>query len=233
MRRAALALGAFGLAGCSLGVEKGATRQGREIFGLWQGSVFAALVVGGLVWGLIVFAVFRYRRRDDRIPTQRQYLIKLEIAYTLIPIVIVAVIFAFAYRTQNEVDALSPDPDVVVEVLGFQWQWQFHYRGTDVSITGTPDREPQLVLPVDRTARMVVTSRDVVHSFYVPDFRFKRDLIPGITNRFDLHPEREGTYVGRCAEFCGLEHARMDFSVKVVSPAEFESWLADRKADAS
>jgi cytochrome c oxidase subunit 2 len=233
MRRAALALAAIGLAGCSLGVEKGATRQGRDIFGLWQGSVFAALVVGGLVWGLIVFAVFRYRRRDDRIPTQRQYLLKLEIAYTLIPIVIVAVIFAFASRTQNEVDALSPDPDVVVDVRGFQWQWQFHYRATDVTITGAPDKDPQLVLPVDRTARLVVTSRDVIHSFYVPDFRFKRDLIPGITNRFDLHPERVGTYVGRCAEFCGLEHARMDFSVKVVSPAEFESWLAGQERDGS
>ena len=196
MRRAALALGAFGLAGCSLGVEEGATRQGREIFGLWQGSVFAALVVGGLVWGLIVFAVFRYRRRDDRIPTQRQYLIKLEIVYTLIPIVIVAVIFAFSYRTQNEVDALSPDPDVVVEVLGFQWQWQFHYRGTDVRITGTPERDPQLVLPVDRTARMVVTSRDVIHSFYVPDFLFKRDVIPGIKNQFDLTSRAGGHLPG-------------------------------------
>ena len=150
MRRAALALGASGLAGCSLGVEEGATRQGREIFGLWRGSVFAALVVGGLVWGLIVFAVFRYRRRDDRIPTQRQYLIKLEIVYTLIPIVIVAVIFAFAYRTQNEVDALSPDPDVVVEVIGFQWQWQFHYRGDATSrLTGHARPGPaELVLPV-------------------------------------------------------------------------------------
>jgi cytochrome c oxidase subunit 2 len=233
MRRAALALGAVGLAGCSLGVEKGATRQGREIFGLWQGSVFAALVVGGLVWGLIVFAVVRYRHRADEIPTQRQYLFKLEIVYTIIPIVIVAVIFAFAYRTQNEVDALSPDPDLVVDVRGFQWQWQFQYRSTDVTITGTPDKDPQLVLPLDRTARLVVTSRDVVHSFYVPDFRFKRDLIPGVLNRFDLHPERVGTFVGRCAEFCGLEHARMDFSVKVVSPADFESWLAARGSDGS
>jgi cytochrome c oxidase subunit 2 len=233
MRRAALALAAVGLAGCSLGVEKGATRQGRDIFGLWQGSVFAALCVGALVWGLIVFAVFRYRRRGDTIPTQRQYVLKLEIAYTIIPIVIVAVIFVFAYRTQNEVDALSPDPDVVVEVLGFQWQWQFAYRGQDVTITGTPDRDPQLVLPVDRTARLVVNSRDVVHSFYVPDFRFKRDLIPGVTNRFDLHPEREGTFVGRCAEFCGLQHARMDFSVKVVSPDEFDAWLEAHEAERS
>jgi cytochrome c oxidase subunit 2 len=233
MRRAALALGVLGLAGCSLdfGGNEGATRQGRDIFGLWQGSVVVALIVGGLVWGLIVYAVLRYRRRNDEVPTQRQYLIKLEIFYTIVPIVIVAILFGFAFRTQNEVDALSPDPDLVVEVQGFQWQWQFRYRDDDITVTGPPDGVPQLVLPVNQTARLILKSRDVIHSFYVPDFNFKRDLIPGVTNKIDRDPIDVGTYVGRCAEFCGLDHARMDFSVKVVSQEDFRDWVADRQAD--
>ncbi len=233
MRRAALALGVLALSGCSLefGSDRGATRQGRDIFGLWQGSVLVALIVGGLVWGLIVYAIFRYRRRNDDLPTQSQYLIKLELFYTVVPIVIVAILFGFAYRTQDEVDALSPDPDLVIEVRGFQWQWQFQYRGEDVTVTGAPERLPVMVLPVHQTARVILTSRDVIHSFYVPAFNEKRDLIPGVRNKIDLDPIEIGTYVGRCAEFCGLDHARMDFTVKVVSEADYRAWLADRRGD--
>jgi cytochrome c oxidase subunit 2 len=232
MRRAALALGVLGLAGCSLdfGGNEGATRQGRDIFGLWQGSVVVALIVGGLVWGLIVYAVLRYRRRNDEVPTQRQYLIKLEIFYTIVPIVIVAILFGFAFRTQNEVDALSPDPDLVVEVQGFQWQWQFRYRDEDVTITGVPDKDPTMVLPVNRTVRLNLTTPDVIHSFYVPEFLFKRDVIPGVTNKVDITARDKGTYTGKCAEFCGLDHARMTFEVKAVSMADYRTWIADQQA---
>jgi cytochrome c oxidase subunit 2 len=117
----------------------------------------------------------------------------------------------------------------VIEVRGFQWQWQFHYRDEDVTVTGTPDKLPQMVLPVNQTARLILTSDDVIHSFYVPDFNEKRDLIPGVRNRIDLDPIEIGTYVGRCAEFCGLDHARMDFTVKVVSQADYREWVADRQ----
>ena len=134
MRRVPLALVVILLSGCGLefGGGRGATRQGRDIFGLWQGSVIVALLVGGLVWGLIVFAVLRYRRRHDDLPSQTQYFVKLEILYTVVPVIIVAVLFAFSYRTQNEVDALASHPAVTIDVKGFQWQWQFHYRDDDV-----------------------------------------------------------------------------------------------------
>jgi cytochrome c oxidase subunit II len=223
------------LSGCSLefGGGRGATRQGRDIFGLWQGSVVVGLLVGGLVWGLIVFAVFRYRRRNDDLPNQTQYLIKLEILYTVVPVVIVAVLFAFSYRTQNEVDALDSDPAVTIDVKGFQWQWQFRYRDDDVTVTGLPGTEATMVLPEDRTTRLVLTSPDVIHSFYVPDFLFKRDVIPGVVNRFDLTPRDRGTYTGRCAEFCGLDHAKMTFEVRVVSMADFRTWIAEQQGAAT
>ena len=232
MRRAALALAVVVLSGCSLefGGGRGATRQGRDIFGLWQGSVIVAIFVGGLVWGLILFAILRYRRRNDDLPTQTQYFVKLEILYTVIPVIIVAILFAFSYRTQNEVDALTDDPDVTIEVRGFQWQWQFHYRDDDITVTGLPGQEPTMVLPVDRTTRLVLTSPDVIHSFFVPEFLFKRDVIPGVTNRVDLTPQDRGTYTGRCAEFCGLDHAKMTFAVKVVNMADYNAWVAEQQA---
>ncbi len=235
MRRVALALVVAALSGCSFdfGGGQGATRQGRDIFGLWQGSVVVALLVGGLVWGLIVYAALRYRRRNDDLPNQTQYFVKLEIFYTVVPVIIVAVLFAFSYRTQNEVDALTRDPAVTIDVRGFQWQWQFHYRDDDVTVTGVPGKEPTMVLPQDRTTRLILTSHDVIHSFYVPGFLFKRDVIPGVTNKVDVTPRDTGTFTGRCAEFCGLDHAKMTFEVKIVSFADFRTWVAEQQQSAS
>jgi cytochrome c oxidase subunit II len=235
MRRVAPVLAVMVLSGCSLefGGGRGATRQGRDIFGLWQGSVIVAIFVGGLVWGLILFAILRYRRRNDDLPTQTQYILKLELLYTVVPVIIVAVLFAFSYRAQTDVDALTGDPTVTIDVKGFQWQWQFHYRDDDITVTGLPDSEPTMVLPADRTARLILTSPDVIHSFYVPGFLFKRDVIPGVTNKIDITPQDKGTYSGKCAEFCGLDHAKMTFTVKVVSMADYQAWVTEQQAAGS
>ena len=231
LRSIVLLVAVAALAGCGLvdhAGERGASDQGRDIFDLWQGSVIAALVVGGIVWALIGWAVFRYRRRSDEVPTQRQYIVPLEVVYTGVPILIVAVLFALSYRTQRDVDALSSDPDLVIEVDGFQWQWQFHYVEEDITVTGLPDDPPVMVLPVDTTVRLVLTSNDVIHSFYVPDFLFKRDVIPGVKNKVDVDVTDVGRYTGRCAEFCGLDHSKMTFEVEAVTMDEFREWVAEQ-----
>src|SRR6476620_4413252 len=159
---------AVALAGCSstFGQKSPATKQSRSMSDLWRGGVMTALVVGAIVLSLIIFTVLRYRRRGRTdVPSQRQYIIPLEIVYTVIPIVIVLVLFGFSYAVQDKVDALSDNPDVTIEVQGFQWQWQFHYRAEDVTVTGVPDHRPVMVLPVNETVRLVLTSRDVNHSF--------------------------------------------------------------------
>jgi cytochrome c oxidase subunit 2 len=220
---AALALSACG---SDFGAEKGATKQSRDILDLWRPMIVIALCILALVVGLVVWSVVRYRARGRTdAPSQRQYVIPIEVLYTAVPILIVAVIFGLSYKTQTDVDALSDDPDVVIDVQGFQWQWQFHYRGDDITVTGLPGRPPVMVLPVRETVRLNLRSRDVIHSFYVPSFLYKRDVIPGVHNRVDVDVTDAGTYTGFCAEFCGLDHARMTFVVKAVSRAEFRDWL--------
>jgi cytochrome c oxidase subunit 2 len=220
------------LAGCDLpgfGAPDPASKEGESIFTLWQGFFVAAVLVGLLVWGLLIYVLVRYRRRDDEVPGQNGYNIPLEIIYTALPVVVVAVLFGFSVATENEVTALDEEPAATIEVIGFQWSWTFHYEEDDITISGTPDDPPELVLPVDEPVHLRLVANDVAHSFWVPEFLNKRDLIPDVHNEIQVTPTEIGTFQGRCAEFCGLDHWRMNYTVKVVSAADFEDWLADSK----
>jgi cytochrome c oxidase subunit 2 len=229
-------------AGCSrFGAPDPASDQGQSILTLWRGFFIAALFVAALVWGLLIYVLLRYRRRrgdgvhdgelsGDELPDQSAYNIPLEVFYTAVPVAVVAVLFTFSWITERHVNALDDHPAVKVEVVGFQWSWEFHYTDEDIVITGEPDEPPELVLPVDQPTQLHLVATDVAHSFWVPDFLSKRDLIPGVDNKIDVTPTRTGTYDGRCAEFCGLDHWNMYFSVRVVSQDDFDTWLADQRS---
>jgi cytochrome c oxidase subunit 2 len=205
--------------------------QGNAILSLWRGAFIAAMVIGAFTAGLIMWCVFRYRARDDvEVPRQVDYNVPLEIVYTAVPLLIVAVLFGFTLSTQRKVDKRHDAP-LVVEVTGFQWQWRFRYPAQQIEVSGGPvnaarDNVPTMVLPVGKPVRVVLTSRDVIHAFWVPQFLFKKDNVPGRTNEFDLTVTKPGEYVGRCAEFCGLEHDRMTFRVRAVNADEFDTALA-------
>lgn len=226
------AVAVVSLTGCSqlpnFGAEDPATTQGSQILELWQLFIIAAAIVGGIVYALIFFAIIRYRRRDDELPAQNEGNNRLEVFYTVVPILIVIGLFAVTMVTQIDIDS-EEDPDVVVEVVGFQWQWQFNYVGEDVTVTGAPDIDPVLVLPLEATVRFRLTSRDVIHSFFVPGFLYKRDVIPGVDNEFDVTITAEGTFQGHCAEFCGLLHDRMNFEVRTVPADEYRQWLEEHR----
>lgn len=233
----ALASAAGALAGCSFGAPDPASEEGERILTLWQGFFLAAIGVAALVWGLLIFVLVRYRRRtgddDEEIPPQRAYHIPVEVLYTAVPIGIVAVLFAVSVVVQERVTEVDDDAEAVeVDVVGFQWSWEFRYRDEDVTIIGEPGEPPEMVLPVDRPVHLRLVSNDVNHSFWVPDFLSKRDLIPGVDNEIQITPNEEGEYVGRCAEFCGLDHWRMNYSVRVVAEDEYEDWLAAMQTDA-
>jgi cytochrome c oxidase subunit 2 len=227
----AVALLAF--TACTFGAPAGATDQGQDISGLYQLMFWIAIGVGGITLGLILYSVLRFRRRNEDLPKQTRYHLPLEITYTVIPILIVGFIFAATYRVERTVDHVDPDPDLTVVVQAFQWQWRFTYPEFDISVIGSPTSIPTFEVPVGQTVHIDLRAQDVIHAFYVPEFLFKRDAIPGQPNVFDFRVTEEGTFQGVCAEFCGLNHAEMGFVVKAVSESEFQQWVRDEQAGAS
>ena len=224
-----------------------ASVQGEEILDLWQGAWIAALVTGIVVWALIFWAIWRFRRRsEDEIPIQTRYNLPLEIFYTIAPIIMVIVFFAHTVETQNFV--LDEDGqggvDNTIEVVGQQWSWTFNYgvgeqdRSADDDLdddeypydsyvfeAGTGSHIPTLVLPVDETTRFNLHSPDVIHDFGVPGFLMKMDVIPGRVNHYAITPTRTGTFAGKCYELCGVYHSRMLFEVQVVTREEYDDYL--------
>ncbi len=219
----------------TFGFPKGITVQSERILSLWQGSVIAALAVGGFVWGLILYSVVAYHRRTEELPRQVRYNLPIEVLYTVVPFVIIAGLFYYTARDEIYVNKTTKDPGVTINVIGFRWNWQFRYLDTGkngnppIEVTGRPGEPAVLVLPAQRRIRFVETSPDVIHSFWVPEFLFKRDVIPGRVNEFELTINKTGTFIGRCAEFCGVDHDRMNFYVRVVPPADYDRFIAQRQ----
>ena len=241
LRAAALGTGALAIAltasGCTanevffLDLPDPVTKEGLIIQNLWQGSWIAAWAVGIVTWGLMLWAAFAYRRRHrDQVPEQTKYNIPIEILYTIVPLIMILGLFWFTAKDQSEILAVSNDQDQTVNVVGYRWNWGFNYLDEDAYAIGSPNDPALLVLPVNEKIRFELTSPDVIHSFWVPSFLFKMDVIPGKTNVFELTPDKVGTYAGKCAELCGVDHARMLFNVKVVDRAEFDQYIADLKA---
>jgi cytochrome c oxidase subunit 2 len=247
LRRAALvaALGSIVLlSGCSaetrhewenFAMPDPASEQAVYIFDLWRYAWIAALLTGVVVWGLIFFSLFRYRRRhEDEIPIQTRYNLPLEIFYTIAPIIMVVVFFNATVNTQNAV-LDDTEEDHVVNVVGQQWSWTFNYTNeeatggedTNVYESGTASQIPTLVLPVGETTQFNLYSPDVIHSFGIPAFLMRMDVVPGRINHFEVTPDTEGTFRGKCYELCGAYHSRMLFNVEVVSVEEFEQHLRD------
>lgn len=214
-----------------MGLPEPATKEAPIIESLWIGSWIAAWVVGALVWGLIIAAIVLYRRRshDEAMPKQTKYNVPIEFLYTLAPLVMILVLASFVWKDQSELTALTDKSKHTVGVVAFRWSWAFNYLEEGAYEVGTPEAKPTLWLPIDERTRFELTSPDVNHSFWVPDFLFKMDVIPGRTNKFEITPDKLGTFPGRCAELCGVDHAAMLFDVKVVSRAEYDAHIQELK----
>ncbi|MFC7733002.1 aa3-type cytochrome oxidase subunit II [Actinomadura keratinilytica] len=257
-RRALKSAGALGLlaltaSACSdeakrLGMPEPISEQAERMLTLWQGSWIAAFAVGGVVWGLIIWAVLFHRKRSDDLPPQVRYNLPIEILYTAVPFVVIGVLFYFTARDQDYVEKIDnkTPPAVTVDVIGFQWSWQFDYKEKDASgrertvasVVGVPvapdsDNKPVLTIPSGERVRIRLHSNDVIHSFWVPALLYKKDVMPGYTNEFEFTATKTGTYEGRCAELCGVDHSRMLFQLRVVTPQQYDQFIAQAKAKAA
>ncbi len=229
------------LVGCSadttsqlkrLGLPTEASDRAPYMLSLWIGTWIAAGVVGVLVWGLIGWSVVRYRSHSNRMPRQSRYNLPMEIMYTIAPFIIVGVLFYYTILAQNSITKANPEPDVTIDVVGQKWSWTFNYKsasdpavGQDVWNAGTINATPDLYLPVGKVVRFQLSSPDVVHSFWIPSFYYKLDVIPGRHNTFYVTPTKEGDFRGKCAELCGTYHSAMLFNVHIVSEDEYHAYL--------
>lgn len=230
------------LTGCSPEMQRGflpdsagVTNHTDTVIGLWTTSWIVLLLVGVVSWALMAWALIVYRRRkgETEMPAQLRYNLPIETLFTVIPLILVMGFFAFTARDMSLIENPVEDPDVRIEVVAKQWSWDFNYVDDNVYFSGIqaqvvgPDPDvlsklPSLYLPVGKSIQIKLNSRDVIHSFWVVDFLYKKDMFPGHTNYMYFTPLKEGTYVGKCAELCGEYHSMMLFNVKVVSVAEYE-----------
>jgi cytochrome c oxidase subunit 2 len=243
-RTVALSLSLFGLlflTGCSaeltaqikrLGFPPPASDRSPDILNLWIGTWIAAIAVGVLVWALILWAANRYKTKHAKMPKQNRYNLPMEIFYTIAPFIIIAVLFYYTVLTQNAVTKKVADPQVTIDVVGQKWSWTFNYKaagnpavGQDVWEAGTINKTPDLYLPVGKLIQFNLSSPDVIHSFWVPSFYEKLDVVPGRHNSLQMTPTAEGIYAGKCAELCGSYHSAMLFNVHVVSESDYNTYL--------
>ncbi|GAA5114756.1 cytochrome c oxidase subunit II [Haloechinothrix salitolerans] len=237
------------VSGCSVdevlrfGWPVGVTPEAEQMRELWTWTVLAALAVGVLVWGLIFWSVAFHRKKkdDDELPRQFQYNVPLELFAVVLPTIMVCVLFFFTATTEVSVLAEEEDPDVTVDVVAFQWNWEFKYpeettsEGEPISTVGSSTEIPLLVLPTDKRIQFNLESTDVIHSFWVPELLFKRDVFPrpeknNQDNTFQITSiDKEGAFVGRCAELCGTYHSVMNFEVRALSPADYDEYIRLRK----
>ncbi len=202
---------------------------------LWTIFLVPAIAVGAIVWGLTTFAILRYRRRDatpDGLPPQIADDRRFEIAWTVIPIATVLVLFVLTVGALARIDERTTS-GINVAITAFRWQWQFDYPDDGVSVVGSAGHvPPEMVVPVGEPVHVTLSSPDVIHSFYVPAFLFKRDATPGQPTEFEFTVEEAGAYGGQCAEFCGVGHAAMKLTVLAVPRAEYDAWLAANRSPA-
>lgn len=238
MRRIRARLARLGLAPLSLLLtncaKQGISPQGQDVHQLYVIILILAAPVFIAVEAALIWCIVRYRKRSDEPAPQTVGGSRSLGVFFVIPAVIVALLFPFGETTLLRIERTEP-PQVQIRVEGFQWQWTFLYLQEGIFVSGkTLVRPAEMVVPVDEPVRITLTSRDVIHSFFVPDLLFKRDAIPGRTSTFEFTPTELGTFPAQCAEFCGLWHSKMTFDVKVVSSLDYQAWIKqERKAAAS
>src|SRR3954452_4404380 len=200
-----------------------ASKQAHAIDTLWEVLLIASIPVFVLVTTVIGFSIWKFRMRPgeellDGPPIHGNT--RLEVVWTAFPAILLVGLCTYAFLVLEDIEQAPAQPPMQVRVVGQQFAWTFYYKQNGKEIAS-----PQLHLPVDVPVQFTLQSKDVLHDFWVPAFRVKKDVVPGIDVKYRVTPNRIGTYPVVCAELCGLGHAAMRATVHVVQPQQFNAWL--------
>ncbi|MBO6633649.1 MAG: cytochrome c oxidase subunit II [Parvibaculum sp.] len=251
----ALAAGIFGAAvpavhampvDGGLGLQEAVTPVMHDIIAFHNLLLWIITAIVLFVLALLIVVMVRFNRRANPTPSKTTHNTLLEVAWTVLPVMILVVIAIPSFRLLYK-EIVVPEADLTVKAVGYQWYWGYEYPDNgDISLISNmvedADLEPgqprlfaadeAMVVPVDTTVRVIVTAADVIHAFAVPQFGVKVDAIPGRLNETWFRAEKTGMYYGQCSELCGTRHAFMPINVRVVTQEEFEQWTEQQQADA-
>jgi len=242
------------MAAWELNMPEGITGISRETYSLHMIIFWVCVVIGVLVYGVLVYSLFAYRKSKGAVPATFHHSTKLEIVWTFIPFVILIGMAVPSTRVLTQIyDSSESELDILI--TGYQWRWQYKYLAEDgeevafFSNLTTPDEQiyniadkgenyllevdEPLVIPVNTKVRFLLTSADVIHSWWVPEFAVKKDAIPGFVNEAWVIAEQTGIYRGQCTELCGQLHGFMPVVVEVLEQDAFDAWMAEKQAAAA
>ena len=239
----------------ALNMPKGVTDLSAETYGLHMMVFWWCVAIGVLVFGVMIVSLVRHRKSKGAEAADFTHSLTAEIVWTAIPVVILLLMAVPAAETMVKLED-SRDPDISIVVTAYQWKWHYRYQDEDIAFYSSlarpslearrkqsgidPNAVDNYLLDVDRPVvvprgakvRLLLTSNDVVHSWWVPDLAIKKDAVPGIVNEAWFRANETGTYRGQCAELCGKDHGYMPIVVEVVEPDAFQAWVETRKESA-
>jgi cytochrome c oxidase subunit 2 len=239
----------------TVNMREGVTEMSRQIYDLHMVIFWVCVVIGVLVFGVMLISMLMHRKSIGAKPASFHDNTTIEIAWTVIPVIILVVMAIPATTTLNAMYDIG-DSDIDIEVRGFQWKWQYTYINDDpakevkfMSALLTPSEEinnltakrehylldvdNELVIPINKRIRFLITSQDVIHAWWVPDFAVKKDAVPGYIHEAWTNVQVPGVYRGQCAELCGKDHGFMPIVVRAVEQAEYETWLLEKQQEAA
>ena len=242
------------LAGWSdVNLRVGVTPLSEDIYKLHMLILWVCVAIAVAVFGVMIYSIATFRKSKGAVPATFDHSTTAEIVWTVIPVLILVAMAIPAARTLVAIDD-TRNSDLTIKVTGYQWKWQYEYVDQGVSFFSTLatasnearqvdsgvnpyevdnyllDVDNPLVVPVGKKVRVLVTSADVIHAWWVPDFAIKKDAIPGYINELWFTAQKEGVYRGQCVELCGRDHGFMPIVVVVMPQAGYDKWLADQKA---
>ena len=226
-----------------LGFQDSASQSMTEIVSFHNNILLPIIIaISVFVLFLMIYACVRFRASRNPVPSKTTHNVAVEVLWTLIPCLILIVMAVPSFKILYKQDTI-PKADVTVKAVGYQWYWGYEYPDENIIFDSymvdekdLKSDQPRLlsvdnevVVPVNKVVKVLITANDVLHAWALPSFGVKRDAVPGRINETWFKAEKEGTYYGQCSELCGIKHAFMPITVKVVSEGDYQEWLLEAR----